>query len=64
MVCRECGAEMYFDDKDYHFKGCYDNYWNCPRCDTSCIESVRFSRTIKQVWHCENNGLVKDYEVI
>lgn len=62
MICRECGATMYLDDQDFDFKGKYDNYWNCPDCQTSCIEEVRFSRPYRELWHSENNG-VKD-EVI
>lgn len=23
MICRECGAKMYLDDKDYNFSGTY-----------------------------------------
>lgn len=60
MVCHECGAEMYIDDKDYNFKGNYDVYWNCPDCQTSCIEEVRFSRPHRQIWYSENDG-VKDF---
>lgn len=59
MICKECGATMYLDDKDYDFKGKYDNYWECPNCQTSCIEEVRFSKRFKERWHSENTG-VKD----
>ena len=58
----ERGANMYLDDKDYNFKGNYDNYWNCEKCQTSCIEQVRFSKTFKEIWHSENDG-VKDYTI-
>ena len=56
--------EIVLDDKDYNFKGCYDNYWNCEKCQTSCIEEVRFSQTFKEIWHSENNneGDVEDDE--
>lgn len=60
MICRECGATMYLDDKDFDFKGKYDNYWNCQNCQTSCIEKVRYSKTFKELWHTENNGVSKD----
>ena len=50
---------MYLDDKDFDFKGKYDNYWNCPNCQTSCIEEVRFSKRFRECWHSENDG-VKD----
>lgn len=49
MVCRECGAEMYSDDKDVSFKGCFDEYWICPNCQTSCIEQVRFAQSFKEI---------------
>ena len=62
MKCRECGADMYLDDKDYNFKGNYDNYWNCEKCQTSCIEQVRFAKPFKEIWHSENDG-VKDYTI-
>ena len=59
MICKECGTEMYLHDKDYDFKGKYDNYWACPNCQTSCIEEVRFSKRFKERWHSENTD-VKD----
>ena len=63
MKCIECGAEMYLDDRDTNFKGNYDNYWCCEKCQTSCIEQVRFSQSFKEFWHSENDGIVKDYEI-
>lgn len=61
MLCAECGSEMYLDDKDYNFKGNYDNYWNCPNCTACCIEYVRYNKAYKVVWHSENNNNVKDW---
>lgn len=58
--CRECGHLMVLDDIDYDFKGKYDNYWNCIKCRTSCIEEVRFSKRFRELWHSENNDNVKD----
>lgn len=63
MICKECGVEMYLDDKDYNFKGNYDNYWVCEKCQTSCIEQVRFGQSFKEIWHSENDDIVKDYEI-
>lgn len=62
MKCAECGAEMYIDDKDYNFQGNYDIYWNCPKCQTSCIEEVRFGQSFREFWHSENHG-IKDWGV-
>ena len=61
-VCKECGAKMYLDDRDFNFKGNYDNYWCCEECQTSCIEQVRYGRPFKEIWHSENN-VVKDYTI-
>ena len=63
MICRECGAKMYVDDRDEQFKGCEDIYWSCTDCQTSCIEEIRFSQSFKEIWHSENNDEVKDYEI-
>lgn len=60
MICRECGAEMFLDDKDYNFKGNYNNYWCCPECTTSCLEEVRFGQSWRENWHTEN-GSVRDW---
>lgn len=62
MICKECGSKMYLDDKDFNFKGNFDNYWCCEKCQTSCIEQVRFARPFKELWHSENDG-VKDYVI-
>lgn len=62
MICLECESEMFLDDKDFNFKGNYDNYWCCTVCQTSCIEQVRYGRPMKQYWHTESNG-VKDWVV-
>ena len=63
MKCKECGAKMYIDTKDFTFKGNYDIYWGCTSCQTSCIEQVRFGQSFKEIWHSENNGRVKDYTI-
>ena len=63
MICKECGSKMYEDDRDFNFKGNYDIYWACEKCQTSCIEEVRFSQSFKEIWHSENNDEVKDYEI-
>lgn len=60
MKCKYCGAEMQKDDVDFNFKGNYDIYWICPKCETSCIEQYRFSQSFKEFWHCENNDKVLD----
>ena len=63
MKCKECGAEMYLDDEDFNFKGNKDKYWCCDKCETSCIEQIRFGQSFKEIWHSENGNKVKDYEI-
>lgn len=63
MKCAKCGEEMYLDDKDYNFKGNYDDYWCCPKCDTYCVEEVRFGQSYRELWHSENNSKVDDWVI-
>ena len=63
MMCKECGSKMILDDKDFNFKGNYDNYWCCEKCQTSCIEQVRFAQPFKEIWYSENDDEVKEYEI-
>ena len=63
MKCKECGSNMYIDDKDIRFKGNRDIYWACEKCQTSCIEQIRFAKPFKEIWHSENDNKVKDYVV-
>lgn len=63
MKCKECGSNMYLDDIDFNFKGNKDNYYCCNNCQTSCIEQIRFGKPFKQIWHSENDDIVKDYEI-
>ena len=61
--CKECGEKMYLDDIDYRFKGCFDNYFICENCQTSCIEEVRFNQSFQERSHTENNDIAKDYVI-
>lgn len=60
MVCKECNATMYVDDRYKKVNGYEDIYYNCPKCQTSCIVEVRQSQLFAEFWHSENEG-VKDY---
>lgn len=53
MVCKYCNKEMLLDDVDYNFKGNKDNYWICHDCNSSCIEEIRFNKSINEHWHKE-----------
>ena len=61
--CSECGSDMYLDDRDTNFNGCYDNYWSCEKCETSCIEQIRFGKPFKEIWHSENGDKLKDWVI-
>lgn len=61
-TCEECGNDMYVDDVDYRFDGCYDVYYACTCCNTSCITQVRFGQKFKENWHTENDGKVREWE--
>lgn len=61
FICHECGSDMYIDDIDYNFKGNFDEYHNCPCCQTSVIARYRYNKLWKEDWHTENNGTVRDY---
>lgn len=50
MQCIKCGSDMILDDKDFRFKGNYDNYWICPHCTFGCFEEVRFGQSFRETW--------------
>lgn len=62
LICRECGAKMYIDDRDTYDKRDASLYWNCTACQTSCIERIRYGTPYREDWHSENDG-VKDYGI-
>lgn len=61
MICRKCGAKMNLDDREYNFKGNYNNYWYCEKCNIGCTEEVRFAQSFKETWFNED-GIV-DFEI-
>lgn len=48
MICQFCGSKMILDDRDYNFKGNYDNYWKCENCNSCCFEKIRYAKSIYQ----------------
>ncbi|NLE06507.1 MAG: DNA (cytosine-5-)-methyltransferase [Crenarchaeota archaeon] len=46
---------MFLDDKDYNFKGCYDNYWLCKKCGASAFEKVRYGKRFIVEWQKGEN---------
>lgn len=62
-ICKEYGEKMYLDNIDYNFKGCFNNYFICENCQTSCKEEIRFNQSFQEHWHTENNDIAKDYVI-
>lgn len=50
MICENCKSEMIKDDIDYNFKGNFNTYWICEKCNTTCIEHVRFGKPFYEEW--------------
>lgn len=46
MKCKYCGTEMELDDVDFNYKGNKDNYYLCPKCDSTAIEEIRDGTTV------------------
>ena len=63
MICKICGEKMILDDRDRISNGMYDNYYICPRCETFCIEEVRFFNSSREIWHSEEGEDVREWEV-
>ena len=49
VKCPVCGKTMNFDDKDYFFKGKFDNYYVCECKRASAILEVRYNR-VSRLW--------------
>ena len=58
MLCIKCGDEMVLDDKDFNFRGNYDNYWLCSHCGIGCEEHVRFGQSFREIWNEGESSLV------
>ena len=55
MKCKYCNIEMRLDDRDYRFKGNYDNYWVCDNCSgcVGCFEKIRYGKSISKEFYKE-----------
>ena len=60
LKCKYCGNEMFLDDKDFNFEGCYDNYWLCKKCGAGAFEKVRYGKTVSVLWQKGENDYSQD----
>lgn len=59
VKCAKCNTLMDFDDRDFNFKGNFDNYYICPNCHTSAIMIVRFNRVFALDYYQEDLNFEK-----
>jgi DNA-directed RNA polymerase subunit RPC12/RpoP len=50
MKCKYCGSEMRKDDRDFNFKGNYDDYMICDNCGASAVVKVRYGQITHIIW--------------
>ena len=50
MKCKYCGSEMHKDDRDFNFKGNYDDYIICDNCGASAIVKVKYGNILTIIW--------------
>lgn len=46
MKCINCNVDMILDDEDYNFKGNFDQYLYCPKCEMHGFRKVRYNKCI------------------
>lgn len=49
-VCKKCGKTMEIDDVDFRFRGCQDEYYYCPNCDTHLHVKIRYGSMVSTKW--------------
>ena len=55
VKCANCNSIMEFDDRDFNFKGNYDNYYTCPKCGVGATMQVRYNRPVNIDYYDEDN---------
>lgn len=60
MKCKYCGNEMFLDDKDFNFEGCYNDYWLCEKCGAGAVEKVRYGKIVSVLWQKGENDYSQD----
>lgn len=66
MKCINCNVDMILDDEDYQFKGCFDQYLYCPKCEMRGFRKVRYNKCILEeqtkndgeIMYCKNFNIL------
>ena len=56
VKCAKCNSSMDFDDRDFNFKGNFDNYYICPKCGCGAIMMVRFNKVFAIDYYSEEQN--------
>lgn len=44
FICHFCGGRASFDDLDFMFSGCQDEFWICDHCKVAFDVKVRYGK--------------------
>lgn len=58
MVCKECDSKMRLDGENFRFDGDYDDFWSCSNCKLSCVERVRYGKTLVEDWCLDRGSII------
>lgn len=53
--CPKCDTQLEFDDVDYSFDGCQDEYSVCPKCQLSFIFRIRYHSVCNRYEYTDYN---------
>lgn len=57
--CPVCKQKMYLDDVDYDFKGKFDAWWLCEKCNITAFQKVRFGKSYSITFEDEKGDAIK-----
>ena len=63
FICSNCGSVMRHDDRDFNFKGNYDDYYLCDNCHWGCILQYRFGQLFKEIWSSEEREFIVKHNI-
>lgn len=53
--CPKCNTQLEYDDVDYSFEGCQDEYSVCPKCQISFIFRIRYYNVCNRYEYTKHN---------